>query len=153
MKRYNEMSLPSLMTGAFQMPMNEIMLWVSFVRDLGLIVGVPVLIGVGMKLYTQQIELLKARNELLKETQYDRAVTLLKSQKETFLIERSDLENKLTAAAELLSKKDAELSQVVQALTGLHDAARAVIDGAIELNGESLDGMSEESRQQRVITK
>ena len=87
------------------MSLSEIMQWVSFVRDLGLILGVPVLIGIGVRLYNQQIEILKARNELLKETQYDRAVTLLKSQKEAFLVEKADLESKLNAWKRLCRKK------------------------------------------------
>jgi hypothetical protein len=32
------------------MSLNELMQWVSFVRDVGLILGVPVLIGIGVKL-------------------------------------------------------------------------------------------------------
>lgn len=131
------------------MSLNEIMQWVSFVRDLGLILGIPVLIGIGVKLYNQQIDILKARNELLKETQYDRAVTLLKSQKEVFLIERSDLENKLSTLESVLSEKDAKLSEILRALEALQEATRNVLANAIELNEETLEGMLQEVRSQR----
>ena len=124
----------------------------SFVRDLGLILGIPVLIGIGVKLYNQQIEILKARNELLKETQYDRAVTLLKSQKEVFLIERSDLENKLSTLESVLSEKDVTLSEILGALEALQKAAHNVLANAIELNEETLEGMLQEVRTQRQET-
>jgi hypothetical protein len=129
------------------MPLNEVMQWVSFVRDVGLILGVPVLIGIGVKLFNQQIEILKARNELLKETQYDRAVTLLKSQKEVFLVERADLEKKLITSERLLSEKDASLSEVLGALQALQEAARQVIASAVELNAEALEAMLHESKE------
>ena len=51
--------------------MSTVRAWAELVRDVGLIIGVPVLITIGVKLYGQQIEVLKSRNELLKETQYD----------------------------------------------------------------------------------
>ena len=53
------------------MEFGNIRAWAELIRDIGLIIGIPILIGVGVKLYSQQIEILKARNELLKETQYD----------------------------------------------------------------------------------
>jgi hypothetical protein len=43
-------SYPSTLGGPSAMSLNELMQWVSFVRDVGLILGVPVLIGIGVKL-------------------------------------------------------------------------------------------------------
>ncbi|MCU1250736.1 MAG: hypothetical protein JWQ49_3765 [Edaphobacter sp.] len=75
--------------------MSTVRAWAELVRDVGLIIGVPVLITIGVKLYGQQIEVLKSRNELLKETQYDRALDIIKSQRELFELERDSLEKKL----------------------------------------------------------
>lgn len=116
--------------------MTEIMQWVSFIRDIGLILGVPTLIGIGMKLYDRQIEILKARNEFLKETQYDRASSLLDSQKKVFLVERESLENKIAELERSGSQKDetladlqrksAEVSERIQSL----DKSKSIIDEA-----------------------
>jgi hypothetical protein len=58
--------------------------WVRRVRDVGLIFGVPTLIGIGIYLYNMEAASLKARSEaleaeisLLKETQFDRTASLL----------------------------------------------------------------------------
>jgi hypothetical protein len=81
----------------------------SLVRDIGVILGVPVLLTIGVKLYDlqtkaledqikaneAQIKSVEAQNSLLKETQYDRALALLKSQKEVFLMERNSLEKQI----------------------------------------------------------
>jgi hypothetical protein len=49
--------------------------WAKVIRDVGLIIGVPVIITLGSKLYEQQIaavkahsEVLEAQNNFLKET-------------------------------------------------------------------------------------
>src|SRR5215472_14046664 len=95
----------------------------GLVRDIGVIVGVPMIITVGIFLYDlqskaleqqtkaleqqakaleqtvkaneAQIKNLEAQNSLLKETQYDRALIIIKAQKEAFELERTGLEKKL----------------------------------------------------------
>ena len=74
---------------------STIIQWANLIRDIGLILGIPTLIIIGMKLYGIQINTLKQQNELLRETQYDRALSLLNSQKELFNKERDDLEKKI----------------------------------------------------------
>jgi hypothetical protein len=82
----------------------------SLVRDVGMIIGIPALLTIGLKLYDLQTKALEAQNKaaeaqvkslesqnaFLRETQYDRALALLKSQKEIFLIERDSLEKQIS---------------------------------------------------------
>jgi hypothetical protein len=128
--------------------MNEIIQWVGLIRDIGLIVGVPTLIVVGAKLYSQQIEALKARNELLRETQYDRAVSLLESQKKVFFLERESLEKQIADLEKLRNDKDATISELAGGLKGIQTALRDVIRNSISLNEENLERMLIEIRKE-----
>lgn len=96
------------------MDIGHIRTWAELVRDVGLILGIPVLIMIGVKLYGQQIEILKARNELLKETQYDRALSIIKSQRELYELERQSLEKSLqdlkSMSATTQSEQEAEIA-------------------------------------------
>jgi hypothetical protein len=81
----------------------------SLVRDIGVIVGVPTIITVGISLYDiqskaleqqvkaneAQIKALESQNNVLKETQFDRALTIIKSQKEAYELERGGLEKQI----------------------------------------------------------
>src|SRR3954453_5467092 len=72
----------------------------SLVRDIGVILGFPVLLTIGVKLYDLQtkgleaqikanevqLKAVEAQDSLLKETQYNRALALLKSQKDLALV-------------------------------------------------------------------
>jgi hypothetical protein len=95
---------------------------------------------------------LKARNELLKETQYDRAVTLLKSQKEVYLLERSDLENQLAKLGTLLTEKNAQLSEVKEGVKGIQELFRKM-SASIELNETTLEALLQQVRSQRQPTQ
>jgi hypothetical protein len=68
----------------------------ALVRDVGVILGIPVVLTVGIKLYDLQTKALEAQmkaveaqNEVLKQTQYDRALAMIKSQRELFDNERA----------------------------------------------------------------
>ena len=108
--------------------MNEIIQWVGFIRDIGSILGILVLIAVGIKLYSQQIEILKARNELLKETQYDRAVSLLESQKKIFLIEREAMDKQIADLERLKNEKEAKVAELKNSI----EKANSILDGIIQ---------------------
>jgi multidrug resistance efflux pump len=90
--------------------------WAALIRDLGLIIGMPVIIEVGMHLYKlqekasdaqikaaeaqakvieKQVAVVEAQNTALKDTQYDKALALLKSQKELFDQERTRFQSQL----------------------------------------------------------
>ena len=76
---------------------------VTLIRDIGIIVGVPTLIIIARYLYRDQISILEKQNSFLRETQYDRAASLLSSQEVCFKIERENLEKERD---ELLKKLD-----------------------------------------------
>lgn len=88
---------------------NTIEQWASLIRDLGFILGVPTIIVIAMKLYGGQIELMKARNDLLKETQYDRSLEIITSQKKLFVLERQNLEDQIEQLKSAGEKKDNEI--------------------------------------------
>jgi len=67
----------------------------ELIRDIGIIIGIPTIIIIAGKLYTQRIQVLKEQVQLLKETQYDRALSQIKSQKELYIMEREKLENEI----------------------------------------------------------
>ena len=104
------------MNGSFE----KLTRWAGLIRDLGLIIGVPILITIGISLYQQQIEVLKARNELLRETQYDRALSLIKSQKELFEIDRNNLENKINELTKSRGTKDREIKALKERLSQIN---------------------------------
>jgi Tfp pilus assembly protein PilN len=112
--------------------MSEIMQWASFIRDIGVILGFPALIIVGIKLYNQQIEILKARNELLRETQYDRAVALLESQKKVFLIEREIMDKQIADLRRLEGEKSAKISKALVTL-------EQMMENSISITSEERD--------------
>lgn len=72
-------------------------------RDIGVIIGIPILLYIFSELYKYQLQgmqaqiaALKAQNETLKEGQYDRAATIIKSQKELTEIELDMIENRMS---------------------------------------------------------
>jgi hypothetical protein len=111
----------------------------ALIRDIGVIIGIPVVISVGMKLYDlqskaleaqvkaneAQIKSLEAQNDLLKQTQYDRALSLLEGQKKVFQIERDILEHQIAdlqkngqaqVKAAALRKRSEELDAEIEQL-------------------------------------
>ena len=71
--------------------LNRVTSIAALARDVGVILGSPVLLTVGMKLYDLQTKGLEAQmkgveaqNEVLKLTQYDRALAMMKAQNELF---------------------------------------------------------------------
>jgi hypothetical protein len=97
--------------------------WAKVIRDVGIIVGVPVIITLGSKLYEQQIaavkahsEVLEAQNKFLKETQYDRAAALLDGQKKVFEMERGNLEKQLDGQKKVFEMEREKLEKQLVAL-------------------------------------
>jgi septal ring factor EnvC (AmiA/AmiB activator) len=99
----------------------------ALVRDVGVIIGLPVILTVGIKLYDlqtkaleSQMKAVEAQNDVLKQTQYDRALALMKSQRELFDNERAALE-KERAALEMkvanLSTSEKDQSEELNRLT------------------------------------
>src|SRR5258708_6130605 len=89
--------------------------WAKLLRDVGLILGLPAVIVIGTKLYDREIEALKshsealkAQNDVLRETQYDRALALIESQKKLFVLERKSLEEQIHSLEQSGSEKNQE---------------------------------------------
>jgi len=69
--------------------------WTRIVRNIILTICVPISIFYGATLYTKHISILDAHIELLKETQYDKALSLLKAQKELYQREKKELNDRI----------------------------------------------------------
>jgi hypothetical protein len=98
--------------------------WARIIRDIGLIVGVPSIVTVGIFLYNQEAAALKARSEaleaqnnFLKETQYDRAAALLEGQKKDYEFERERLRKELDKAKQEGSASEEKAKQLQEQLT------------------------------------
>jgi hypothetical protein len=105
----------------------------ALVRDVGVIVGIPLLLTIGLKLfdletksYEAQIKAVEARNAVLKETQYDRALAVIKAQKELFenehIVLRTEITNLRTEVDNLRSQV-ARAEGVITYFAGGNDAA------------------------------
>jgi hypothetical protein len=77
--------------------------WAALLRDVGVILGIPSILYIAIQLYgfqlqgmQAQITALKEQNETLRERQYDRAATIIKSQKELSEIELDTIEKSIS---------------------------------------------------------
>jgi predicted RNase H-like nuclease (RuvC/YqgF family) len=93
--------------------------WAKLLRDVGLILGVPTVIIIGSSLFREETqalkahsEALKAQNDVLKETQYDRAFALIDSEKKLFLVEREELEKEIRGLRESGGEKVNEINNL-----------------------------------------
>ncbi|MEJ2622947.1 MAG: hypothetical protein P8163_22775 [Candidatus Thiodiazotropha sp.] len=81
----------------------RIQFWAALLRDIGMILGVPSILYIAIQLYgfqlqgmQAQISALKEQNETLRERQYDRAATIIKSQKILSEIELDMIEKSIS---------------------------------------------------------
>jgi len=98
-----------IMNNAF---ISDIAFYASLIRDVGVIIGIPALIGIGVKLYTKHIEMLKREIEMLKHTQYDKALSVIDGQKKLFEHERIELLKKIRLLSESNIQKTDELRKL-----------------------------------------
>jgi SMC interacting uncharacterized protein involved in chromosome segregation len=113
--------------------------WAKLIRDLGLIIGVPILIAIGVKLHDQQTAALKAQNDVLKtqnallrETSYDRALNIIESQKKLYEQDRTNYESQIQILQQSGESKQieikklqgqlAEVNQKIQELDAKHSS-------------------------------
>ena len=78
----------------------EIAQYAALLRDVGIVLGFPVLVIIAQRMHAKHIAILEAQVELAKATQYDRALTLLESQKKLFVAEREMLESNISELKE-----------------------------------------------------
>jgi histidyl-tRNA synthetase len=88
-----------------------IICWTRIARNIILTICVPISIFYGVKLYTMHIGTLEAHIKLLKETQYDNALSLIKAQEELHQREKKKLENKIDSLVNLGSNNE-EINQL-----------------------------------------
>jgi hypothetical protein len=107
----------------------------GLVRDIGLILGVPSIIVVGMSIYDlqskaneAQVNALEAEISGLKETQYDRAAALIKGQKDVYEADRARLDQQITQLKEDLARNNQKIAQVAGAQKLIQDCLSAVIN-------------------------
>jgi hypothetical protein len=82
----------------------------ELIRDVGFILGIPFIISLFFKLNNRYVTILKEENAILKETQYDKALNQIKSQKELFEIEKSKLEQEIDKLQTNLREKDMRIN-------------------------------------------
>jgi uncharacterized protein HemX len=90
--------------------------WTKLFRDLLLIFGIPAIAAVAVKLHEEQAaafklqnEVLQTQNSLLKETSYDKALSLIESQKKLFENERADYQVQITSLSQATESNRVQL--------------------------------------------
>jgi len=113
--------------------LNRVSSIAALVRDVGVILGIPVVLTVGIKLYDLQTKALEAQmkaveaqNEVLKQTQYDRALTMIKSQRELFDNERASLEKQIADLSTSGKAQSEESAKLQKRLSDLDSFKRGV---------------------------
>lgn len=121
--------------------LQKLKVWTGVVRDLGLILGMPALVAIGMQLYDLQLgaleeqkAIIEERNKLLQETQYDRALGLIRAQKELFEMEREQLQAQLQEARRDTQQGSAKINDLERQLNELESATKAIGQFRIERN-------------------
>ena len=107
--------------------------WASFLRDVGLIIGMPTVVVVGIQLYELQVDaleqqkaIIEERNKLLQETQYDRALDIIRAQKELFDLERQQLEAQLASARQGTEQDKEKIAGLESKLNELKSVTKAL---------------------------
>jgi SMC interacting uncharacterized protein involved in chromosome segregation len=102
--------------------------WAKLIRDLGLIIGVPILIAIGVNLHDQQTAALKAQNEalaaqnaLLKETSYDRALDIIEAQKKLSERERTNYESEIQTLQQSGDSKEQQIAKLQSQLSEVNE--------------------------------
>jgi chromosome segregation ATPase len=132
--------------------------WAAIILGVGVIIGIPVLITVGVKLYDiqearlqaqikaneAQIKAVEAQNEVLKQTQYsEAALNELKSQRELFDRERKSLSTQLTdAKTQLAQAKNDAITEANQSLSKLRKEADQALEAHLAEVESALKALS-----------
>jgi len=125
---------------------------IRLIRDLGLIIGVPTLIVVAVYFYNQQIGILKARAELLKETQFDRALSLIRSQKELYEIDRRVLEERIVELLKHGPQSEEEIRKFEAQIILLDERIREALARQIYIARGHLGSPQIEKRVEKIQT-
>jgi hypothetical protein len=100
----------------------------GLVRDLGLIVGVPTIIMVGMSLYDaqfkaleQQVKANEAQMKALEAQTYDRVAAQLKGQKEVYEADRDQILHRLDALTKQLNDSNSKIQTLTNSQRNVRD--------------------------------
>lgn len=110
----------------------EILRWAALLRDVGIVIGLPALIAVGAKLYQLQVRAAEARHQVLAETQYDKALSVIRAQKELFTLERDGLEQRIAHLQGSLVAKEGEIGSLSERLSDVNRSVQA-LDRSLEV--------------------
>jgi len=113
--------------------------WTGLIKDIGVILGIPVLIVAGMKIYERQIDALKAENEavksqveLLKQTQYDKVWSIVDSQTKIFEkysdIQKRVFEKERKSLIEQISTLESQDEQKLEEIQKLRNSLEIIND-------------------------
>ncbi|KRR08471.1 hypothetical protein CQ12_40300 [Bradyrhizobium jicamae] len=86
------------------------------------------------KALESQLKAVEAQNEVLNQTQYDRALSMINSQRELFDKERVSLEKQVADLSASGKDRNKEIAQLQQRLSALDSAKRAVEEKAQALS-------------------
>lgn len=86
---------------------------ISSIRDVLVIIGIPVIAFVGFNIQSVQIDRLKQENELLKLTQYDKAYSMYEGQRKIYEMEIEKLKKDSSISIE---EKNRELESLTRKL-------------------------------------
>jgi hypothetical protein len=102
----------------------QISRWAGIIRDLGVILGVPFIIGLLVRYYHRQIEILREHNKLLERTQYKGALEQIEAQEKLFARDRLALEQQLSLLDQTGGDKEIELEQTKERLQKVEGVLR-----------------------------
>lgn len=108
--------------------MSKIRKWVQLIRDIGLIIGVPVIISVGISLHNEQIDSLKAQLALAESTRFDNVLNIVESQKALYAFEKE-------AIRQEISQLSLEKQELASECLALEKEMQRTILGATILSG------------------
>jgi len=86
----------------------EILEWLKDIRNAGIVLGFPILIAIGLYLHNQQVSIYQAQIRLLEQSQYDKAYSIIRAQKELFPEERERLGTRISRLDSLVTASQAE---------------------------------------------
>jgi hypothetical protein len=82
--------------------MEKLELVAKRLKNIGIIVGVPTIVGLAMYFHNAEVSALRAENDLLRQTQYDKALPMIEAQSKLREHERRIVTDSLALTHELM---------------------------------------------------
>ena len=120
--------------------MEKVQQWVSLLRDIGLLIGVPILIVVGMELYglqikalEKQISMLELEKKSLEKFTFDNAYNLIDSQEKLFLKEKKLVTKSL---ADLLDNNELQKERLDIVIAKVNEHVKQIEERSLKLESD-----------------